>query len=227
MKVHIISNDTELLEAIILAFKVGWPKTSILSSNLGSQGLEILEKEIPDIIILDLVLPDTSGFNVLKNIRLFSSVPVVIVTARAEESDIVKSLELGADECIVAPFGQMELLARVKMVKRRSVSPVLNANINHNEVFIDIKNAQLTINQRSLHLTHTECLIMQCLIEKLGQVVDFVELSEVLWGEDYPKAADNLRVYIRRLRAKLKTVWIDSTLIFSKPGVGYYLSLPR
>ena len=119
MTVVLIEDDDEIIEAVTLTFKIRWSQATFLSSSSGEEGIALVEKHNPDLVILDLGLPDTSGFNVLKEIRRFSHVPVIILTARGDEADIVRGLELGADEYIVKPFRQMELLARVKAILRR------------------------------------------------------------------------------------------------------------
>ncbi|MFQ5759188.1 MAG: response regulator transcription factor, partial [Candidatus Bathyarchaeia archaeon] len=119
MKVLIIEDDQAIVEAITLALQLSWPESKLVSTNLGQRGTELVESENPDVVILDLGLPDTSGFEVLKQIRLFSSVPILILTVRSDEADIVKGLEWGADDYVVKPFRQLELLSRIKLVTRR------------------------------------------------------------------------------------------------------------
>ncbi len=119
MKVLIIEDDREIIEAISLAFQIRWPEAKVVSTHCGANGAELVESETPDIVILDLGLPDVNGFEVLRQIRLFSHVPVVILTVRTDEADIVKGLEWGADDYITKPFRQLELLARVKALIRR------------------------------------------------------------------------------------------------------------
>ena len=109
MKVLVIEDDKTIIDVVTLTFRVGWPDTEIIPVRLGQKGLEKVETESPDLVILDLGLPDISGLDVLKEIRVFSSVPVIILTVRASESDIVRGLELGADDYVVKPFRQMEL----------------------------------------------------------------------------------------------------------------------
>ena len=103
MKVLIIEDDREIIEAISLAFQIRWPEAKVVSTRLGEKGSELVESEAPDIVILDLGLPDMSGFDVLHRIRLFSDVPIIILTVRADEADVVKGLEWGADDYIVKP----------------------------------------------------------------------------------------------------------------------------
>ena len=122
MKVLVIEDDQGIVEAISLAFQIRWPEAKLISTHLGEKGVAMVESEKPDVVILDLGLADISGFEVLKQIRLFSDVAVLILTVRAEEADIVKGLEWGADDYMTKPFRQLELLSRVKALTRRRSS---------------------------------------------------------------------------------------------------------
>ena len=114
MKVLIIEDDQETVEVISLAFKMRWPEAELISAKLGEEGLQLLESESPKVVILDLGLPDISGFEVLRQIRSVSSVPVVIMSVRRDEAIVVKAIEYGANEYITKPFRQLELLDKVK-----------------------------------------------------------------------------------------------------------------
>ncbi len=129
MKILIIEDDQQIVEAIILAFQIRWPEAEVISTQLGEKGVDLVETEKPNVVILDLGLPDISGFDVLKQIRLFSDIPVIILTARSEETDIVKGLEWGADDYIAKPFRQLELLSRVKALIRRKSRTVNESEI--------------------------------------------------------------------------------------------------
>lgn len=114
MKVLIIEDDQETVEVISLAFKMRWPEAELISAKLGEEGLQLLESESPQAVILDLGLPDISGFEVLRQIRNVSKVPVVIISVRRDEAIVVKAIEYGADEYITKPFRQLALLDKVK-----------------------------------------------------------------------------------------------------------------
>jgi DNA-binding response OmpR family regulator len=127
VKVLVIEDDREIVEAISLALGIYWPKTEVVSTHLGNRGVELVKTESPDIVILDLGLPDTDGFEVLRQIRLFSSVPIVVLTVKSEEKDVVRMLEGGANDYMVKPFRQMELLARLKTQLIQSMTNNLKA----------------------------------------------------------------------------------------------------
>ena len=224
MKVLIVEDDNEIVEFISLAFETGWPGAEIVSTHHGGHGVELVENESPDIVILDLGLPDIDGFDVLKQIRLFSAVPIIITTVRDSEADIVKGLEWGAEEYVTKPFGQLELLARVRAVLRSRMSfENINTTVIYGPLKLNGSSGQLIYTSNKIQLTRSESLILHILIKNAGQVVTFFEIAEALWGDVYPNAADTLRVYIRRLRVKLSTVTQQKVSIKSRPGIGYFL----
>jgi DNA-binding response OmpR family regulator len=152
MKIVIIEDAADIVEAVSLCFELRWPGSDILSSAEGKRGLELIERESPDIVILDLGLPDIDGFEVLKDIRRFSNVPVVIFTARTAEADIVRGLELGADDYITKPFSHIELLARVQSIPKSGASGYFSAGDLH----IDFDGREVRLAGRTVQLTPTE-----------------------------------------------------------------------
>ena len=115
MKVLMVDDDPNVVEAVTLALQIRFPEAELVSTHLGQSGIEMVKSEAPDIVILDLGLPDIGGFEVLKQVRSFSNVPIIVLTVWEEETDIVRGLTLGADDYIVKPFSQVELLARLRV----------------------------------------------------------------------------------------------------------------
>lgn len=223
MKLLIIEDDDEIVEAISLAFQIRWPEAKIVSTRYGKKGIDLVESELPDIVILDLGLPDINGFDVLRKIRLFSKVPIIILTVRAEEADIIKGLEWGADDYIIKPFRQLELLARIKAQIRRKDQPE-GEKIVSGPLQLDSATGQLYHKNREINLTVTETRILSHLMRNTGHVVTHTSIAEAVWGDDYPGAADNLKVHIRRLREKIEENPSSPALIITKPGIGYLFS---
>lgn len=225
-KVLIIEDNEEIVEAVSIALQIRWPRVKIVSTENGEEGIDLVEKESPDVVILDLGLPDVSGFEVLKRIRLFSTVPVVILTVRGEEADIVKGLELGADEYIVKPFRQLELLARVKALIRRESAMEEDSSIVCGPLRLDPSVRTVYWDEKRINLTRSESIILQQLMRNAGNAVTHANLAEKLWGDDYPDAAAGLKVHIRRLREKIEPDPTRPKLILTRPGVGYFLAKP-
>jgi two-component system response regulator VicR len=222
MKVLVIEDDKEIVDAISLAFQIRWPEAKVTSTRLGQKGVELVETETPDIVILDLGLPDINGFEVLRQIRRFSAVPTIILTVRSEEVDVVKGLEWGADDYITKPFRQLELLARVKSLIRR-YSPTEEILLTYGPFRLDPVTGQLHIGDKEIALTVTENHILSYLMKNAGHVVTHSNLAEAVWGDDYPGAADSLKVHIRRLREKIEQDPGKPRVILTKTGVGYFL----
>ncbi len=222
MKILIIEDDSEITEFLSLALEIGWQGAQIISTHHGVDGVQMVESAAPDLVILDIGLPDISGFDVLKQIRDFSEVPVIIETINKNEADIVKGLGLGADEYIAKPFGQMELLARIQAVLRRHHTGN-SGNLIFGLLYLDASRSQISHGQNKAYLTRTENFIMQALMDDATQVTTFDDLSTAIWGDSYPHADATLRVYIRRLRKKIETISENTICIKSMPGRGYIL----
>lgn len=225
MKTLVIEDDQKILEFISLAFQVGWPGTILITTQPGDDGVELVEKESPDLIILNPQLNDVDGFDVLKQIRLFCQVPIVIVTDRIDETSVIKGLELGADEYIVKPIGSLELLARIRAIMRRQQIQSEVLPLVCGRFCLYPTTGELIYNGRKISLTHTECLIIQKLMRNSGQVVPYTIIAQVIWGEEYPDSTTSIRSHIKRLRAKLRNeAEQQEDIIHTKPGIGYSLS---
>jgi two-component system KDP operon response regulator KdpE len=226
MKALIIEDDAEIVESVSLAFRLGWPEAQLLSTHLGKKGIEMVESESPDIVILDLGLPDISGFEVLKRVRLFSLVPIIILTVKREESNVVKGLEWGADDYIMKPCGQLELMARIKTRVRDKNFSSKESPISVGTLRFDPLNRLFTKGRKQVKLTAIEGHIIQYLMKNAGRVATYAKLAEDVWGDDYPGSVDSLRVHIRRLREKIEEDPGQPKLILTKSGIGYFMAKP-
>jgi DNA-binding response OmpR family regulator len=223
MKILIIEDTPVVVETISLALEMRWPDVKIISTASGEQGIEMVESASPDAVILDLGLPDISGFDVLKRIRLFSKIPILILTVRADESDIVKGLEWGADDYMVKPFKQLELLARIKTIMRRKESPDEEPLVN-GDLRYDTASFKLLKGQKEIIISRTEGLIIGHLMRNSGNTVSHTSIAEAIWGDDYPDAADSIKVHIRHLREKVEEDPGNPKIILTKPGIGYMIT---
>ena len=220
----IIDDNDEIVEAIKLTLIVRWPVTKILTANNGVDALALAEQEKPELILLDLGLPGINGFEVLKRLRLFSRCPVIVVTARSDEADIVKALEIGANDYIVKPFRQMELLSRVNNQIRKNnevseSSPLFNGQLSLHPSTHDVCYASKHIN-----LTPIESSLLAVLMRNAGQTVTHNTLAVEIWGECYPEASNILKVHVCRLRQKLEDTPSIPKMILTRAGVGYCLA---
>jgi two-component system response regulator VicR len=224
-KILIVEDNQEVIEAVSLAIQTRWPESIIMSTESGRRGIQLVTEKKPDIVILDLGLPDISGFEVLKDIRNFSSIPVIILTVRGEETDVVRGLELGADEYIVKPFRQFELLSRIRALTRRYMiqddTPIASGSLCFHPMERVVK-----FRGREISLTHSESVILLRLMKRVGTVASHEMLARELWGTNYPDAVSGIKVYIRRLRQKIEEDQDHPKVILTKHGLGYMFAKP-
>lgn len=220
----IVEDSEEIVEAVTLALQIRWPSAEITSADKGREALEILKKENPDIIILDLGLPDINGFEVLKCLRSFCDIPVVILTVKGDEADIVKGLELGANDYIVKPFRQMEFVSRVYAQFREKSDFGKGQHMVAGRLSLDLSKRTASIDGRLVYLTPIESSILAMLMRNCGQVVTHETLANEVWGVAYPDSTKSLKVHIHRLREKIEAERSAPQLIQTKACDGYYLN---
>jgi two-component system KDP operon response regulator KdpE len=202
-----------------------WPDVEISSARMGEEGLRLVEKFSPDIVVLDLGLPDINGFEVLRQVRLFSDVPIIILSVLGDEDDIVRGLEMDADDYIVKPFKKMEFLARVKSLIRRKNIPIDLSVFERGNFKVFLSTHQLYYNDKKVILTRSECLIIYKLLQNANTVVSYASIAKELWGEEYPGSVEAIRVYIQRLRKKVEEVSSRSDLIETRAHLGYLFNI--
>jgi len=229
VKVLVVEDAQEVVETIDLCFSIRWPDTKLMSTGEGKEAPQLVELETPDIVILDLGLPDVDGIEVLQEIRSFSNVPVLIVTARGEETDRVMGLEKGADDYIVKPFSHTELMARVQAILRRAHMPELRAAesvIAAVDLNINFSGRRLQVKGKDVALTPTEWSLLSHLAHNEGMVVSHQALAEKVWSTDYLDDSV-IKMAIRRLRIKLGDDPQAPRLVHSHRGLGYSFVRPR
>jgi two-component system response regulator VicR len=230
LKVVVIDDSPEIIEVVSLCFQLRWSNAELSSAPTGSAGLELIESESPDIVILDIGLPDMEGFEVLKEIRRFSQVPVIMLTVRAEDTDVARGLEMGADDYITKPFSHIELVARVQAVLRRSQGTAVSSGerpFNSGKLFIDFTGNEVKVDGKSVKLTSTELKLLYLLVRNEGRLVTHEGLLSKVWGETYSDARDLLRVHIQHLRQKLDDSVESPHIIVTEHGMGYKFIRPQ
>jgi len=228
-RVVVIEDDPETQDAISLAFQSDWPEAELMKATFGKEGLDLVEAEEPDIVILDLGLPDQDGLDVLRSIRLFSSVPVVVLSVRHEEFWVTKALDLGANDYIVKPFRKSELLSRLRVQLRGRTATDQESPITCGTMQLDPSTFQLTYRGNQINLTVVEGRIMQYLMMNAGRPTTYDRLAEAVWESEHDEydAINSLRVHVRSLRRKLEVDPSSPKMILTKPGVGYWLARPE
>jgi two-component system, OmpR family, KDP operon response regulator KdpE len=224
MKILVIDDAPEVVESVRLGFTLQWREVDVLGAEAGETGLDAVEREAPDLVLLDVGLPDIDGFQVLERIRLFSDVPVILLTARDDTMDKVKGLELGADDYITKPFNHLELLARVRALLRRLEMPAPTSrapSFRSGELEVDFAAQEARLAGVRLDLTPTEYKLLYHLVRNAGQVLPHGTLLAKVWGREYVDEVDYVRVYIRRLRDKLRDDPEQPRFIRTERGLGY------
>lgn len=224
-KILVVEDDPNIVDLIRSNLAVRGFET--LVSTDGNRVLQTLETEQPDLILLDLMLPSVDGFELCKQVRERSSVGVIVVSARGGDHDKVAALNLGADDYLTKPFSIDELLARIAATLRRTrLAPVemqstLIALTDHLEM--DLANRQVTRDGTELHLTPTEFALLRELVVNRGKLLTHAQLLRRVWGPGYETEIEYVRVYVRRLRAKLEPEG-GPPLILTQARVGYRLA---
>lgn len=224
MKILLIEDDSAIFDNIALTLRVGWPETELLWAGLGEEGINIVQEQSPDIVILDLSLPDVSGFEVLKSIRLFSKVPVVVMTVRDEEIAVVQAFECGADEYINKPFRQMELIARLKTIIGRVSGYSAKASVKCGPFDFNFAGHSVRYGKKVINLSRTEMLVLNYLASNEGNILTYSSIAERIWENDYPGSKNAIRVLIRQLRKKIEKDPDNPAIILTEPKLGYYIA---
>ena len=224
MKLLLVDDDPEIRASVRIGFELQWRETAILEAERGADALRVVENERPDLVLLDVGLPDLDGYAVLREIRAFSSVPVIMLTARDEPIDKVRGLEAGADDYIGKPFDHLELMARVRAVLRRldlKAPPQRVAAYRNGALEVDLAAREVRLADARVRLTATEWRVLDLLVANAGWIVPHERLLGRVWGRDEPGDLDSLRVFVRRLRAKLGDDARDPRYIETVRGIGY------
>ena len=188
----------------------------------GQLGLQEAAARRPDVIILDLGLPDMDGVTVLKRLREWSQTPVLVLTVRDREADKVAALDNGADDYLTKPFGTEELLARLRAVQRRAPEAQEEPTFVSGDLVVDLASRTVTVKKKEVRLTATEYALLRELVRHAGKVVMHAQLLRAVWGPNAEGQSQYLRVYITHLRKKLETT-TSGKLIQTEPGIGYRL----
>ncbi|HEY7024543.1 MAG TPA: response regulator transcription factor [Candidatus Limnocylindrales bacterium] len=219
-----VDDEPDVVESVRLGFTLQWREVDVIGANTGDAALDAVEQQQPDIVLLDIGLPDMDGFEVLRQIRAFSDVPVVMLTAHDDSMDKVKGLELGADDYVTKPFNHLELMARVKAVLRRLDMPApasRRPSFRSGELEVDFARQEARLNGERLDLTPTEYKLLYHLVRNAGHVLQHGTLLAKVWGREYVDEVDYIRVYIRRLRDKLGDDPDNPRYIRTERGLGY------
>lgn len=218
--------DDERPIADILKFNLEREGYRVITAGNGNEALQLVGQEQPDLVILDIMLPETDGFTVCRRIRRNSGVPIIMLTAKEEEVDKVLGLELGADDYVTKPFSPRELVARVKALFRR-IHGVIDGNESPSrlvceDLVVDLDSYEVRKGPRSIELTLREFELLKFLAVNAGQVFSRESLLERVWGYEFYGDIRTVDVTVRRLREKIEDQPSDPRLLLTRRGVGYF-----
>jgi two-component system KDP operon response regulator KdpE len=207
MKVLVIDDDPRMLEALQVGIQLQWQDAEVLTASDGARGLGLFFSDDPDIVLLDVLMPRMSGFEVLQTIRRVSSTPVIMLTARGEDVDQARGLELGADDYVVKPFSYLTLMARIKAALRRAeLPPPIHAlpDFRAGDLAVNFRDQEVTLAGERVDLTAIEYKLLYQLVSNAGHLLSHQALLDRVWGVNYEASPEYLKVFVSRLRAKLR-----------------------
>ena len=226
-RILVVDDEERILN--FLSSKLKASGYEVLKASNGLEGLEQAQAQEPDLIVLDLLMPKMDGLEMLKELRSFSMVPVIILTAKGADADRIKGLQLGADDYLPKPFNPDELVARIEAVKRR-LEPGGKSKIpevfNLGHVTIDFKKYQVLVSGKAKYLTRSEWLLLSQLINNASRLMLYEELLTRVWGPEYRDDVQLLRTCVSRLRSKLEDDPTNPKLIRTIPKTGYIIDQP-
>ncbi len=229
MRVLLIEDDDKTIKDVCFCLQVRYPDAVIATAGSGSTGLAMAETESPDLMLVDSSLPDIDTPSLVKEIREFSDVPLVILSESETDMDIARGLEAGADESVAKPFSPIELLARVKALLRRAqgqgFQPQREVYVG-NGLTINFGTQEVFSSGKPIKLTSIEYRLLAQLVRNEGRVLPHAVLLERVWGPEYTGDASFVKKYVYRLRSKLEPNGRPSKMLVSQRGVGYRFVRP-
>lgn len=195
-------------------------------ATTGKEGLRKVEDEKPDVIVLDLGLPDIDGIEITRQLREWTAIPIIVLSARGNDSDKVEALDAGADDYLTKPFSTTELLARIRVALRHSarVDRDTGASIfTLGDIRVDLAKRQVLFNNEEVHLTPIEYKLLVAMIQHSGRVLTHNQLLREIWGQSYNNESHYIRVYMAQLRRKLEVDPAHPRYFVTEAGVGYRL----
>ncbi len=227
VSILLVDDDPQLIRLVRANLDSVGYKVSVAMD--AQTALNQVNLELPDLVILDVMLPDLDGFGLCQRLREFSSLPIIMLTAKVEDQDKVKGLKSGADDYLTKPFNMDELLARIEAVLRRTKFPDEIKSpkaFTSGDVMVDFVQRRVTVKGKEIPLTLTEYKLLILLVSNAGRVMLHRELLSKVWGVEYQEEVDYLRAYIRHLRQKIEEDSRQPRYILSKLGIGYLFARP-
>jgi two-component system, OmpR family, KDP operon response regulator KdpE len=220
-KILIVEDEPQMRRAVGAGLRANG--FEVLLAESGEQALDMIPLDRPDVILLDLTLPNIDGLDVVRELRQWSATPVVVLSARGEERDKVRALDLGADDYLTKPFGMDELLARIRVALRHAASATVDPEpvVHDGDLTVDFAKRDVRLAGQRVHLTPTEYELLRALISQSGKVLTHHMLLSQVWGPASAYETQYLRTYINQLRKKIEVDPAHPRRIINEPGIGY------
>jgi DNA-binding response OmpR family regulator len=220
--IMVVDDEPDLLNAVRLYLEM--ETYQVITATTGEQALEKLRTRLPDLIVLDVMMPELNGFETLEEIRRVSNVPVIMLTAKGEESEKVRGLGLGADDYVTKPFSQRELLSRIQAVLRRAETPAFVPRtrvVVDDDLTIDFSKNEVLLKGQKVQLTPTEYRLLYHLVSNPGRILSHESLLAKVWGYEYREEEHYVRLYVSYLRQKIEPDPAHPRYILTEKGLGY------
>ncbi|HEY3014619.1 MAG TPA: response regulator [Nocardioides sp.] len=218
-RILVVDDEPQLLRALGINLRAR--KYDVRTASTGTEALEIAATEPPDLVVLDLGLPDMDGTEVVAGLRGWTNVPILVLSGRSDSSDKVEALDAGADDYVTKPFGMEELLARLRAMSRRGGVPTDLPVVQVGEATVDLAARRVTLAGTDVRLTPTEWHLLEVLVRSPGKLLSQRQLLSEVWGPGYETAQGNLRLYMAQLRKKLEPDPAHPRHLLNEPGMGY------
>lgn len=223
-RVLVVDDEPQIVRGVKVVLRHGGFEVD--TADTGEAALDLVAVRLPDVVVLDLMLPDASGIEVCRQIRSWSTLPILVLSAIGDEREKVRALDAGADDYMTKPFGPEELLARLRALLRRSASDTGEPVITVGRITIDLAARRVLRDREEVHLTPIEFALLRVLAVHRGKLVTHRELLREVWGPQYTTETHYLRVHVGRIRAKLEADPSRPGVITTEAGVGYRLRDP-
>jgi two-component system KDP operon response regulator KdpE len=227
LRVLVVDDEQRILN--FLNTKLRASGYEVLTASNGVEALEQVQAQEPDLVVLDIMMPKKDGFETLKELRAFSSVPVIVLSAKGANADKVKGLDLGADDYLAKPFSPDELVARIEAVRRRLAPEEkrkVHEGFSSGDLTVDFKKRLVIVKGEEVRLTRIEWLLLSELVQNAGSLLLYGDLLTRIWGQEYRDDVQILRTWISRLRDKVESDPNNPTLIRTVPKTGYMIDQP-
>jgi two-component system KDP operon response regulator KdpE len=220
-RVLVVDDEPQILRGLRVVLRNAGFQVDVAGTK--AEALDALAARPPDAMVLDLVLPDGSGVEVCRDVRRWSGLPVIVLSAVGDEREKVRALDAGADDYVTKPFGSDELTARLRAVLRRAADADTEATVTVGELTVDIAGRRVLVRGEEIHLTPIEFDLLRMLAVHRGKLVTHRQLLREVWGPEYTGETHYLRVHVAHIRAKIEADPARPRLVITDPGVGYRL----